>query len=130
MTVADLKELVMLQLGEDPADVADYDALLDVYLEQGYVKLVDKYKSGNRTGVEPLATENILPEWTHTALSDFATYRIMQNGNVQKQQRGQTYLAAFLETLAKLRSEADEEVLAYNEETYGSRQFYFTNLYN
>jgi len=129
MTVTALKELVMRQLGEDVDDVLERAALLDVYLERGYQLIMDKRKGGNLTGVKALATENLLPDWAHSAIADYATYRILLTGNGTKQQRAQAFYASYGETLSKLLTEADEAALTEAEANTGVRSLGFKNLY-
>ena len=130
MTIDELKAVVMLQLGEDVADVSDYSVLLDTYLEAGYRIMADKYLSGDMKGVEPLVTENLLPAWTHSALADYATYRILMNGNAQKQNRASAFYATFRDTTARMKSKKDEEALNADELLTGERVFKFKNLYS
>lgn len=129
MTIDALKATVMLQLGEDVDDVSDYDDLLNVYLERGYRMMADKYMSGDQSSIKPLLTENLLPEWTHSALADFATYRILMNGNAQKQARASAFYASFQDANSKLRSKSDEDALVAEYALSGVRKYSFTNLY-
>lgn len=43
MTLAQIMRLAMLQLDEDPADIADFDELFRMYANDGYRILVDEY---------------------------------------------------------------------------------------
>lgn len=109
MTTDDIKRLVMLQLGEDPDDVGEFDELLDLYLERGYRDLMRVRKRGQMEGVEPLSdVDNLLPEEYHGALVDYATYGILANGNAGKQQRSQIFLMRFEDVRTRMRSERDE----------------------
>jgi hypothetical protein len=129
MELNDLKDLVMLQLGEDTADVEEYETLIETYLQSGYELLMYKRKGGNLTDVKPLEQENLLPIWAHTALADYATYRILITGNSAKQNRAQAFYASFAEILSKLMTEADEAALDDAEEKTGVRAIRFKNLY-
>lgn len=127
MTVDEIKELVLLQLGEDPEDVEEFDTLLDAYMNQAYVLLMDKRKSGMTADVEPLSDDTItaLPARVHPAIADYATYRILQNGNTQKQARGQAFYASFEEQKLRMKSERDEAAEAGN-----SGHWKFTGLWD
>lgn len=136
MTIAAIKSLVLRQLGEDVEDVAEFDDLLNVYMNQGYLALMDKRKGGVQawtdpetgllTGIEPLSeTNNLLPERVHPAIADYATYRILQNGNAQKQSRGQAFYANFEDVRQRLKSEKDEAAEVENGGTWK-----FTGLYD
>jgi hypothetical protein len=46
-----------------------------------------------------------LPEWSHWAIADYATYLLYRNGNLQRQQRGIPFLRDFNDMLARLRAE-------------------------
>jgi hypothetical protein len=126
MTLADMKELVLLQLGEDPEDVDEYADLLNFYLEKGYRELMRVRKRGLMDDVEPLSDDdNLLPDEYHGALVDYATYGILANGNASKQQRSQMFLMRFEDVRMRIRSERDEEAHAANEGNWK-----FTGLYD
>lgn len=109
MTLTEIKKLVMLQLGEDPADVGEFTDLLSFYLEKGYRDLMRVRKRGQMDGVEALTdNSNLLPAEYHGALVDYATYGILANGNAGKQQRGQQFLMRFEDVRMRMRSERDE----------------------
>jgi hypothetical protein len=45
-------------------------------------------RKGSASGIDPLSdANNLLPERVHPALADYATYRILMNGNALRQQR-------------------------------------------
>lgn len=126
MTLAEIKNLVMLQLGEDPADVGEFDDLLNLYLEKGYRDLMRIRKRGLMEDVEPLSDmDNLLPDEYHGALVDYATYGILANGNSSKQQRSQQFLARFEDVRMRLKSERDEAAEAANGGVWK-----FTGLYD
>lgn len=60
-----------------------------------------------------------LPEYVHGALADYATYRYLLNGNLNKQQRAQAYLQHFMMAMRSLKP--------YGELDGGVRNF--RNLY-
>lgn len=127
MTLAEIKKLVMLQLGEDPDDVNEFSDLLNLYLEKGYRDLMRVRKRGLMDDVEPLTDDdsNLLPGEYHGALVDYATYGILANGNASKQQRSQMFLMRFEDVRMRIRSERDEEAHAANEGNWK-----FTGLYD
>ena len=126
MTLADMKKLVLLQLGEDPEDVDEYVDLLNFYLEKGYRELMRVRKRGLMEDIEPLTDgDNLLPDEYHGALVDYATYGILANGNASKQQRSQMFLMRFEDVRMRIRSERDEEAHAANEGNWK-----FTGLYD
>lgn len=110
MTMAAMKALVMEQLQEDAADVAERDTLISAYIDDGYMELMTVRKRGLAAAIKSItATEgNELPARYHQALVDYATYRVLSIGNVQKQQRGQFFLGRFLNTKNTMQSERDE----------------------
>jgi hypothetical protein len=125
MTIEALKGLVLRQLGEDVEDVEEFDDLLDVYLNQGYIALMEKRK-GSASGIDPLSdANNLLPERVHPALADYATYRILMNGNALRQQRSQAFLSNFEDARIRLKSEKDEAA-----ESENGGNWRFTGLYD
>lgn len=114
MTFEELCDRVMRQCGEDLSDMPDYGDLVPQYLNEGYMKLMDKRLSGAISGVERLTDGSTpaLPEHAHPAIADYATWLMYRNGNPVKQQRGQAYLASFNEALLSLKTAADEALLA------------------
>jgi hypothetical protein len=67
-----------------------------------------------------------LPEWTHRALCDWATWLVYRNGNPQKQQRGLAFKTAFEEVLAKLADEGGADGL--NEDGTSKQYKFFRNI--
>lgn len=109
MTLAEIKEQVMFQTNNDAEDVGDFLPALRDYVNEGYDKLVEAYAhqhvDANAGDYPPLETdmdEPALPEWTHRALTDYATWLVYRNGNPQKQNRGMAYLQAFREVLSRI----------------------------
>ena len=45
----------------------------------------------------------IMPEWTHNALADWATWRLYTNGNPHRQNRGQAFRARYEEVLRQVK---------------------------
>lgn len=101
MTLLDIEQRVLFQSNNDVDDITDYLPAMVDYINEGYDILYVAFKKAHleaSTDHAPLSaltdTPN-LPEWSHTAIGDYATYCIYRNGNPSKQQRGQEYLAAF-----------------------------------
>jgi hypothetical protein len=115
MTLAEIKELALMQQNIDVEDVADYDDLLNAYLSQAYYDLMSVRKSGIMTDVDPLsATNNLLPVQVHPALADYATYAMLSNGNVQKQSRAGVFYSRYMTARTALKSEAQEAAEVLN----------------
>lgn len=111
MTMDEIKQEIMFQSNNDVEDLEEFLPYLDGYINEGYDKLVyawAKVHCGADAEYPFLAEDDDvpnLPEWCHRALCDYGTWMVYRNGNPQKQQRGQVYLAAFEEMLTKIRSE-------------------------
>ena len=110
MTLAEIKNQIMYQTNNDAEDLGDYEPHIGDYINEGYDRLVSAWArshvpQGEYDRLEYDSDEPVLPEWTHRALCDWATWLIYRNGNPQKQQRGMAYRAAFEEVLSKIRDE-------------------------
>ena len=107
MTLAEIRNQIMFQTNNDEEDVTDYLPHLNDYINDGYDRLVKVWTKSHtpQTDYPRLAEdtdEPNLPEWTHRAICDWATWLMYRNGNPQKQQRGLAYRSAFLEILSQL----------------------------
>lgn len=119
MTLAEIKAMVMFQTNNDADDLGDFLPYLETYINDGYDRLAVAYAgehvSQDSNGYTPLSHDKSapsLPDWTHQAIADWATWLIYRNGNVQKQNRGYQYRNHFSEIEAKLRGmTADEKGL-------------------
>ncbi len=111
MTVGEIKNAVMFQTNNDAEDVGDFLPYLLGYINDGYDRLLVAWAGVHpEEGSEylPLRLETDvpqLPEWTHPALADWATWLIYRNGNAQKQNRGYPFRAAFEEARVKMTAE-------------------------
>ena len=110
MTLAEIKNQVMFQTNNDAEDLGDYEPHINEYVNEGYDRLVSAWAKshvsiGEYDRLEMDLDEPLLPEWTHRAIVDYATWLIYRNGNPQKQQRGMTYLNAFREIESKILDE-------------------------
>ena len=110
MTLAEIKNQVMFQTNNDAEDLGDYEPHINDYVNEGYDRLVSAWDKshvsiGEYDRLEIDSDEPLLPEWTHRALVDYATWLIYRNGNPQKQQRGMAYLNAFNQIERKILDE-------------------------
>ena len=109
MTLAEIKNQVMFQTNNDTEDLGDYEPHINDYVNEGYDRLMSVWSKNH----VPVAAERLeldtdepeLPEWTHRAMVDYATWLIYRNGNPQKQQRGMAYLNRFNEVVAMIADE-------------------------
>ena len=130
MTLEEIKSRVMFQTNNDDEDVEDYLPHLVDYINDGYDRMMNVWSKNHVPGetydrLEIDPDEPELPEWTHIALADWATWLIYRNGNPQKQQRGMAFRNAFEEMLSKLADEGG--VNGLNED--GTRKVY-RNFFN
>ena len=110
MTLAEIKNQIMFQTNNDEEDIEDYLPHVNDYINDGYDRLVKVWTKSHipQTGYPRLTEDSDvpnIPEWTHRALCDWATWLVYRNGNPQKQQRGIAFKYAFEEVLAKLSDE-------------------------
>ena len=112
MTLSEINAQIMFQTNNDIDDLGDFKPHITDYINQGYDLLVEAYTGEHVTAdseTYPAFVDNSdepnLPEYSHRAIVDFATYLIYRNGNIVKQNRGQAYYSAFYEVLVKLKYE-------------------------
>ena len=110
MNLSAIKQQVMFQIGGDAEDVQDFLPYLTHYINDGYDRLAlaahgshvgdgkDDYPALSHDRSTP-----VLPEWTHTAIADWATWLICRNGNAQRQNRGYAFRKAFEDVESRLR---------------------------
>ena len=110
MTFKEIKEHVMFQTNNDADDLPDFEPHLDGYVNEAY-DLLWRVWAGNhlpQTLTPKLVDDDDvpqLPEWTHRALGDWATWLVYRNGNPQKQNRGLYYRQAFEDVKARISDE-------------------------
>ena len=131
MTLGEIKDQIMFQTNNDAEDVGDYLPHLVDYINEGYDRLMNAW---NKTHIPTMEFDRLeidpdepeLPEWTHRALADWATWLIYRNGNPQKQQRGMAYRNAFEEILLRIADEGGSSGVDEN----GNRVLfkYFRNI--
>lgn len=110
MTVAEIKNEVMFQTNNDVDDLGDFLPYLMDYINEGYDLLVYAWAKEHCGGENyPYFTNDTdepeLPEWTHRAIADWATWLVYRNGNPNKQTRGYQFKVAFENVLAQIKSE-------------------------
>lgn len=130
MTFKEIKEQCMFQTNNDADDLEDYLPHIDDYINDGYDRLVKAWSRDHIPVSYPRLSEDEdepqLPEWTHRALCDWATWLIYRNGNPQKQQRGLYFREAFNEILAKIAADGGADGL--NEDGTLKRYNTFINI--
>lgn len=110
MTFQEIKDQIMFQTNNDADDIEDFLPHVDDYVNDGYDRLVRAWMGqhvpdgGTPRLKEPTDVPR-LPEWTHRAICDWATWLVYRNGNPQKQQRGLYFRSAFEEILARIAGE-------------------------
>jgi len=110
VTFKEIKDQVMFQTNNDADDIEDYLPHVNDYVNDGYDRLVKVWtKNHIPQGEYPRleADEDVpnLPEWTHRALCDWATWLVYRNGNPQKQNRGLYFRDSFIEIMNKIAGE-------------------------
>ena len=113
MTVEAIKNLVMYQTNNDADDLGDFMPYLMGYINESYDLLVyawtkqhcsEDYEADYAFLITDQDVPN-LPEWTHKAIADWATWLVYRNGNPSKQNRGYQFRAAFEDVRSRITSE-------------------------
>lgn len=109
MNFGEIKAQVMHQTNNDADDLGDFLPALNDYVNEGYDRLAYAFakKHLGEDEFDRLRADRqspALPDWTHRAIADWATWLVYRNGNVQKQNRGLQYRNAFLELESRLLS--------------------------
>lgn len=133
MTFAEIKEQIMFQSGNDADDLVDYLPHVNDYVNEGYVRLAKEWAGEDYTEADyPVLQEDeelpALPNWTHRALADYATWLVYRNGNPQRQQRGLYFRQAFEDVLTRIREEGGKRGL--NEDGTRKKYKYIINIPN
>lgn len=128
MTLGEIKDQIMFQTNNDSEDIEDYLPHVIDYVNDGYDILMNAWygihvPKGKYDRLERDADEPMLPEWTHRAIVDWATWLVYRNGNPQKQQRGMAYRSSFDEILSKIRNEGGAAGLDANGNPIKFRNF-------
>lgn len=113
MTLGEIKDRIMFQTNNDAEDIEDYLPYVVDYINEGYDRLMNAWNkthvpTGDYDRLEIDPDEPLLPEWTHPAIADWATWLIYRNGNPQKQQRGMVFRSSFEEVLSRISDEGGE----------------------
>ena len=110
MDLSAIKQQVMFQIGGDAEDVQDFLPYLTRYINDGYDRLTmaayGQHVGEAQDDTPPLTHDRMspsLPEWTHPAIADYATWLICRNGNAQRQNRGYAFRRAFENVESRLR---------------------------
>ena len=100
----------MFQIGGDAEDVQDFLPYLTRYINDGYDRLTmvayGQHVGDGADDTPALSHDRsipVLPEWTHPAIADYATWLICRNGNAQRQNRGYAFRRAFENVENRLR---------------------------
>lgn len=131
MTLGEIKDQIMFQTNNDPEDIGDYLPHVVDYINDGYDRLMNVWNKNHIPTTEYDRLENDpdepeLPEWTHRALCDWATWLVYRNGNPQKQQRGYAFRSSFEDILHQIADEGGENGL--NEDGTRKQYKYFINI--
>lgn len=114
MRFGEIRDMVMTQSGNDPSDSSEYEPALSQYINEGYGNLLYEYsheRISTAQGAQYPYLKNemdvpILPEYLHRPIADYATYLIYRNGNISKQQRGNSFYAQYMKALGDARSDS------------------------
>lgn len=116
MTLRELKEHIMFQTNNDADDLGDFLPHITNYINEGYDKVVfawcGEHVSVDSDNYNPLSHDKSqpdVPDWTHRAIADWATWLIYRNGNSNKQARGQMFRASAEGVLNAIRGMTDTE---------------------
>ena len=111
MTLAEIKDHIMHQTNNDAEDIDDYLPHVIDYINEGYDRLVKVWTktqhvpSTEYPRLDADTDAPNLPEWTHRAICDWATWLMYRNGNPQKQNRGLYYRQSFEDVVARIAGE-------------------------
>ena len=110
MDLSAIKQQVMFQIGGDAEDVQDFLPYLTRYINDGYDRLTmvayGQHVGDGADDTPALSHDRsipVLPEWTHPAIADYATWLICRNGSSQRQNRGYAFRRAFDTVESRLR---------------------------
>ncbi len=110
MDLLALRQQVMFQIGSDAEDVQDHLPYLNDYINEAYDRLAHaaygRHVCMEDEEFQPLHHEISrpnLPDWTHRAIADWATWLLCRNGNAQRQNRGYAFRKAFEDVESRLR---------------------------
>jgi len=131
MTLGEIKDRIMFQTNNDAEDIEDYLPYVVDYINEGYDRLMNAWNkthvpTGDYDRLEIDPDEPLLPEWTHPAIADWATWLIYRNGNPQKQQRGMAFRSSFEEVLSRISDEGGEN--GVNEDGTRKHFKFFRNI--
>ena len=134
MTLLEIKNLILFQTNHDADELGDFMPHLNAYINDGYDRLVHawcgEHVSPDSEIYLPLRHDRSmpeLPEWTHAAIADWATWLIYRNGSAARQNRGTSFKISALGVLDTIRqlSDAEKKVVRTNE---NAQARYFRNF--
>lgn len=104
MTLKDLKDLVMLQTGNDVEDYVDFAQQSLIYLNEGYRRVYQHWMGVYPEALLALDTDiPAVPSEVHAAIADWATWLLYRNGNSSKQNRGLAFKDAAEKALGRIK---------------------------
>jgi hypothetical protein len=132
MTLAEIKNMVMFQTNNDADDLGDFLPYLNDYINEGYDRLVKAW-CGEHVGIDsdvysPLKHDKSqpeLPDWTHKAIADWATWLVYRNGNSNKQSRGMAFRNSFEELLMIVKGLTDAQKGFERTEAQKAKQYIY-----
>ena len=132
MTLAEIKNLVMFQTNNDADDLGDFLPYLNDYINEGYDRLVKAW-CGEHVGIDsdvysPLKHDKSqpeLPDWTHKAIADWATWLVYRNGNSNKQSRGMTFRNSFEELLMIVKGLTDAQKGVERSDSQKAKRYFY-----
>ena len=131
MTLDEIKNQIMFQTNNDAEDIDDYLPHVVDYINDGYDRIVRVWSKNHLPNTDyPKLSANtdtpLVPEWTHRARCDWATWLIYRNGNPQKQNRGRAYYESFMAVLSQIADEGGKDGL--NEDGTQKQYKNFVNI--
>lgn len=116
MNLLEIKNLIMFQTNNDADDLGDYMPYIEDYINEGYDRVVAAFcgqhvsaDSDTYTTLSHNKSQPEVPDWTHKAIVDWATWLIYRNGNSNKQNRGFQFRNSAENLLATLRGMTDAQ---------------------
>lgn len=110
MNLGELRRTALFQTNNDEEELEELEPQLTEYLNEGYGRLWRAF--GGEGEFAPLRHDKSrpdVPEWTHHAIADWATWLLYRNGSAQRQGRGLAFQQAFEAVLARVRAMTEAE---------------------
>ena len=112
MTLEEIKKQALFQTGADQEDQADWEPSLTAFINEGYDRLLYAFcrmHVHDDSMFQPLNHSRAMPElpqWSHAAIADYASWRLCMSGPAARQARGAAFRASFEEAQGRLRRES------------------------